>query len=417
MPDKPSIIRFAPNACAAACAVMLLSSCSSDPAIQSARDDLRSKNIPFTQESLTREIIKGDTAAVELFIVGKINLNNPAHNRSPLGVAARYDKPEIAAMLIDAGADVDEAGYDGTPLCVAANGGFTGMAALLIDKGAEVDYESPTGTPLCAAAANGHADMVDLLIAEEADLDASTSYTGRTAMMLAAAAGHSAILDRLLAAGADPMIKDRGDCDALWYAVRAGDAASTARLLPLVVDDDGNDGALIRSFTEAAGRGDEKIVDLMIEHGFDVDSVYGDLPALCWAVKNRHDAVARKLISAGADVNAMSDGGATASDYALTRLSGTRSELLEVGDDLRKYAADGADMKAKTERFMNEDDFAAMEAEIKNIQEKSFSVKKLNFTRVLTSKMSDYLELRKRLRDDESMVQAIRSAGGDGGSD
>jgi ankyrin repeat protein len=69
-----------------------------------------------------------------------------------------------------------------TPLYVAANNGYTDVVAVLVRAGAAVDQGAvDTGaTPLCAAAQKGHADVVRVLLEAGADVNRARTTDGAT---------------------------------------------------------------------------------------------------------------------------------------------------------------------------------------------------------------------------------------------
>ena len=85
---------------------------------------------------------------------------------TPLHVAARYNRHQLAALLIREGARVDDRDCSGaTPLHIAARYGHDQLAALLIREGARVDDKDCNGfTPLHIAALNGLAYTVNVLL-------------------------------------------------------------------------------------------------------------------------------------------------------------------------------------------------------------------------------------------------------------
>lgn len=78
------------------------------------------------------------------------------------------EQTEIAALLIESGADVDSAGFGQTPLQVAAGKGHLELAKLLLDRGAQINAVSrsrkgPGPTPLAIALKQKQSKMADFL--------------------------------------------------------------------------------------------------------------------------------------------------------------------------------------------------------------------------------------------------------------
>jgi ankyrin repeat protein len=112
---------------------------------------------------------------------------------SGLGLALFFGKAEVARMLVDAGADVNEPSHNAirvAPLHSAVASGQVGLVELLLAHGARPDpVEFLGATPLHAAAAEGRSEMVQRLMAAGADPRRLTK-AGKTAADLAREAGH-----------------------------------------------------------------------------------------------------------------------------------------------------------------------------------------------------------------------------------
>jgi ankyrin repeat protein len=119
---------------------------------------------------------------------------------TPLHLAAFFDAPHTAALLIRAGADVDAVADNATrvaPLHSAVAGRSTAVVVSLVAAGAEVDAVQQGGfTALMAVAQQGDPATADLLLASGADVGRLLP-DGRTAADLAAAAGYEELAARL----------------------------------------------------------------------------------------------------------------------------------------------------------------------------------------------------------------------------
>jgi uncharacterized protein len=117
-----------------------------------------------------------------------------------LHYAAFFGWPEIAALLIAAGADV--AAVAANPMAVqplhsAAAASCRAVAERLLAAGADPDARLQGGyVPLHAAAQNGDDALVELLLGHGADRSLETD-DGRTAADIALAAGHVELAARL----------------------------------------------------------------------------------------------------------------------------------------------------------------------------------------------------------------------------
>lgn len=117
---------------------------------------------------------RGDLAAVERLLAEGLAVDEPGRNaETPLIAAALHDRPEVAARLIDAGADVMARNAGGlTPLHAAAYGGSVAVARLLLEHGAALEDQANVAgaTPLSLAAEQDQVAVAELLIAAGADI-------------------------------------------------------------------------------------------------------------------------------------------------------------------------------------------------------------------------------------------------------
>jgi ankyrin repeat protein len=117
----------------------------------------------------------------------------PEPSETPLHWAASSDDADVAAALIDGGADLEVPnGSIGTPLDNAIGYGCWNVARLLLERGARVDK-------LWHAAALGMLDRVEELLAQ----GRSTTEEISQAFWHACAGGQRRAAERLLAQGAD----------------------------------------------------------------------------------------------------------------------------------------------------------------------------------------------------------------------
>lgn len=91
-----------------------------------------------------------------------------------------------------------------SPLTLAACGGHVELAELLLERGANIEEVNDEGyTPLMEAAREGHLCVVKTLLKHHALVNAKTEETQETALTLAACGGFLDVVDLLLKAGAD----------------------------------------------------------------------------------------------------------------------------------------------------------------------------------------------------------------------
>ena len=125
---------------------------------------------------------------------------------SPLHIAALRGELEMARMLLDAGADLEniEFGNGQTALHWAALGGQPALISLLAEAGADLDARSDSGaTPLHIAADNRKPEAMRRLLALGADATARL-HNGQSVMYRAGRKGLFNIVDLLRKNGASP---------------------------------------------------------------------------------------------------------------------------------------------------------------------------------------------------------------------
>jgi uncharacterized protein len=176
----------------------------------------------------------GDVNAVEALLArgADVNRKEPFHDQTALMWAAAQKHPDIVARLVKAGGDVrarsraytqtvtsevtqragrEELNYTvtrggSTPLLFAARSGDAESARLLVEAGADVNDALPNGmTALVEAAHSGHETVALLLLEKGADPNASE--VGYTALHAAVLRSGLDLVKALLAHGADPNLR------------------------------------------------------------------------------------------------------------------------------------------------------------------------------------------------------------------
>lgn len=148
----------------------------------------------------------------------------PQRGYTPLLFAARHGRIENIRLLLDAGADVNEAAPTGeSALVVASFSGQGRAAALLLARGADPNDQGAGYTPLHTAVVRGDLELVEALCARGADPNArliegsqqrreaywfalSERWRGATPFWLAAKFAEVDIMRALVDKGADPLL-------------------------------------------------------------------------------------------------------------------------------------------------------------------------------------------------------------------
>jgi ankyrin repeat protein len=129
-------------------------------------------------------------------------------DHTPLHQAAFSGDLRVAKLLIDHGANLDASGAQGTVLhriIYQKTKAGSEMAKLLIESGARLQEFSYGNTELHLAALDNYADVVPILVKHGANVDAVNSY-GHAPLYYAARHGHSKTADALIAAGANKSV-------------------------------------------------------------------------------------------------------------------------------------------------------------------------------------------------------------------
>jgi ankyrin repeat protein len=139
---------------------------------------------------------------IQLLVDAGVNMDYTPLRWAILYAGAKSEAPEIMAMLIEAGADVNEQTQFGfTVLMFAASIGRNQFVDILLHSGAEINATVSGRTALACAVEKEYTETVRLLIEAGADLE-MIDKSGNTPLMIAKSKRYEEIVKLLTDAGA-----------------------------------------------------------------------------------------------------------------------------------------------------------------------------------------------------------------------
>lgn len=229
---------------------------------------------------------QGKTEIVILLLKHEANPSNrEKQGLDALMVAALHGHAGTIKVLVEHGASIEAKstkGLDGVTkelnaLMLACQHGHTDAVKMLLEKGANIDAESRSqSTPLILAALHGHIAVVQVLL-DKGALAAinANDKSEQTALMAAALNGHADIVKLLLEKGANIEAENKYGWNALMLAAKCGHIETVKELLQLAskafIDRAKPDG--FTALMLAALNGNTAVVELLLNHGADLDAV------------------------------------------------------------------------------------------------------------------------------------------------
>ena len=271
----------------------------------------------------------------------------------PSHIAAFADAKEVAALLIERGADINAKGKNGwTPLHGAAWSNASKTAALLIGRGADINANRKGGqTPLHVAARENASETAALLIGRGADVSAKRKG-GQTPLHDAAWNNASGTAALLIEHGADIDAEDKYGSTPLHVAARKNASETAALLVERGADIRAKDAKGRTPLAVAIERNAQSVSALLKKRQKDIEDrlatmevgklreVLGRSPSptavdengwtdLHWAAALNLPELAKALIDLGADVGAELD------DNAKPLSDSLKQSMKELGLDLK----------------------------------------------------------------------------------
>ena len=225
-------------------------------------------------------------------------------NDTPLMRAMYYNRPEIAKLLIEYGANVNTSYNDDFVLTWATFNNYTDIVKLLLEKGANTECYNPVGCTPLIIASNGNYEICEFLIQNGADVNARRSKTSN---------------------------KD-------WTSLMYASYYSKLDIMKLLLEN----GALIdirtpslhSAYLIAAQYGTPDAVEFLINNGAELNCTDsdGDSALIC-AAKNEQTDNIKLLIEYGVDINIRNKDGKRAIDYAKEKRISDACKMLSNPDN------------------------------------------------------------------------------------
>ncbi|KAK4560770.1 hypothetical protein LTR86_005349 [Recurvomyces mirabilis] len=262
---------------------------------------------PQKPGSLYEACQRGDEDFVREQLHMGADVHSDAHLGTPLQAAAKCGNEVIVRLLLDHGADVNAQGGEHVrSLYTAAAEGHDEIVRLLLEHGAEVDSQGPeNGNALYAAVYGGHKGVVRLLLAHGANPNFGDGDYG-SPINLATYFNHVDIVSTLLDSGANVNNADGIYDSALTTAAMNGHEDIVLLLLRYGMnfrpDPRGDVNTPVDALVSAIKFGSLSIVQLLIEHGMNVNALDGlHRSPLYYAAEGGSESILQALLDAGAN--------------------------------------------------------------------------------------------------------------------
>ncbi|WQF77225.1 Putative ankyrin repeat-containing domain superfamily [Colletotrichum destructivum] len=272
-------------------------------------------------------------------------LDRRVNEHTALTYAIATACPDIAEVLIDAGADVDLPSSKGNfPLLAAAAAGDLLTMKLLLSRGAKYDAAGSEGyLPIHMAAHKNRVEVLQLLFKAGSPIDPTTEH-GETPLTIAMHLGCFEAAQFLIEVGADVNHSAPGAERIICQALKAGNTRIAMALIRGGAD---LTTPLLRNTSMtplhlAAHYGQNDVLATMVSAGVDLDTrTWPGFTPLFSAVKAGHLATVRLLVTAGAYLRARSTSGANLLFFG-TAEPAMMKLLIELGLDIHERDHHGA---------------------------------------------------------------------------
>jgi len=292
-------------------------------------------------EEIHDAVKTGDLAGVRRLLDARPELVKATNERgfTPLHIAALEGRSEVAALLLEKGAELEAKNPTGfTPLFLAVLGKRPETVKFLLERGA--DPNAPTRfqtTPLFTAAESGNVEIILLLVERGADVSYSSPFFG-SALHRAAYMDFPEAAKALLNAGADLKVRDQRGQTPLHQAAQLGRVTISRLLVERGADIDALDRggrsplhwAILAGTDRSGANNSSELGFLLVGSGAMVDAADAEgLTPLLAAVRKGLTDLAGAILRRGGDIAALEPGtGRTLLHVAALKGFGDMAELL-----------------------------------------------------------------------------------------
>ncbi|RUS74837.1 hypothetical protein EGW08_017394 [Elysia chlorotica] len=244
-----------------------------------------------TIRQLQNYISQGNVAAVEEILSSDFDVDFQYNGMTSLQLAVCEGLLEICKLLIDKGANVDQADANGNSLLnMACWRGYVDVAQLLVKSGADIDSQNESGnTALNVCAYKNYPEATKVLLARGCSFNLANKR-GYTPLYCVAQSGNLEIVSLLLEAGVDPDWGDLTFKTPLMVAAEAGHQDVVKALLDAGAKVNSQSRSGRTALHEAATLGRLEILQQLLDDGKE-------------AINNSHVATSQALINSKCDVN------------------------------------------------------------------------------------------------------------------